>query len=441
MQISTINKPTWFLNGFFLGVLITLVYTNLMAEPAQREKECPACQPLAKTSTAVDRFCPSCPVCPDGSKPGPPQGPHTTKNNVCPKCPEPEDCPVVKAHECPPPPKCPICHQATSSQAKEEDEEEEGTGLRAPRQGVSRTQGPLVETPDGQHLGLVQPLYELENGQIKLPQGIKRIAVDVGTSLYSPSSAGWFKRFPQDMMVLMFEPNKFSHSLIAYTSHPTMAMHPKRFVFFSTSCKTYDDKVIGPTLTTWYTHCMNTTYGHLVRNRQHMVIANAAMTNQNGFASFNLGVGDPGVGSLYDFKPGTEWTKPSAQHENWGKSHVPKIRLDSVLQYLPEDVTLEVLKIDAQGHDAEVVAGAGKYLSRFKCLIGEFDTSGYQGADHKGFHHKQLLNDAGFREVGGGAWVNKKYAKSFEERDYVCQAYDVKPRHDTLIKALLTDNF
>ena len=318
--------------------------------------------------------------------------------------------------------------------------EEEDTGLPAPRAGVSRAQGPVVETPDGQHLGLVQPLYELENGRIKLPPGVKRIAIDVGTSLYSPSSAGWFKKFPRDLMVLMFEPNKFSHSLIAYTSHPTMAMNPKRFVFFSQECKMYDGKVIGPSLVTWYKHCMNDTYGHLVHNRQHMTIANAAMTNENGFASFNLGVGDPGVGSLYDFKQGTQWTQASAQHENWGRSHVPKIRLDSVLQYLPEDVTFELLKIDAQGHDAEVVAGAGKYLSRFKCLVGEFDTSAYQGANHKNFNYKQLLNDAGFRSVGlrggEGAYVNKAHAHSFEDRDYVCQAYDVKPTHEMLMKGL-----
>jgi len=272
---------------------------------------------------------------------------------------------------------------------------------------------------------------------LKLPAGVTRLALDVGTSLYSPSSKAWFQRSPRDLLVLAFEPNKFSHSLVAYTSHPHMALHPKRFVFFSTACKRdRGGQRIGPTLARWYTQCMNATFGHLIQHRDRFWPANAAVSNTNGFAHFNLGVGDPGVGSLYGFKAGTEWARPDRQREAWGRAFVPLLRLDALLQYIPDGVTFEVLKVDAQGHDAEVVAGAGAFLNRFKCVIGEFDTAAYAGADQKGFDYARLLTESGFRKAAPGVWVNRRFAKQFLARDYLCTASDVTPSHDAIMKAL-----
>ena len=428
MQLSQINKPSWFVAGVVLGVVFTLIYSNLMSD-STGAKNCPK----VAASVHEDRYCPSCPVCPDGSKPGLHEAARHTQEAPATSCPEPLPCPKCKeCQACPEVEACPKYENATDSGALV------AVGAQ-PNLGVHRVSNPLVETPGGTHLGLVQPIYELQDGKIKLPKGIKRIALDVGTSLLSPSSASWFKNFPQDLMVLAFEPNKFSHSLIAYTSHPSMALNPKRFVFFSLQCKMYKGERIGPTLVQWYTNCMNTSYAHLINHRAHFWPANTAISNRNGFATFNLGVGDPGVGSLYDFKPGTEWTRPEKQHEAWGHAHVPKIRLDSVLQYIPEDITFELLKVDAQGHDAEVVQGVGRFLPRFKCLIGEFDTNPYAGADKKDFDYLKLLKSAGFRSAGDGVWVNKRFASDFHNHRYLCTAYDVIPTHNAVVRAVQMD--
>eukprot|EP00668_Euglena_longa_P000838 GGOE01001010.1.p1 GENE.GGOE01001010.1~~GGOE01001010.1.p1 ORF type:complete len:422 (-),score=100.79 GGOE01001010.1:75-1340(-) len=417
MQPSQINKPTWFLLGIVLGTLFSLAYCTLMVEPSGAH-QAPA---MCDTAREEQRYCPSCPVCPDGSRPG------LMMSNAAPPTPSPRHCPAcppVTCLECSSPPMCSPCVPR-----------KEPCDCQTLRLGVQRVVSPIVETPDGTHVGIVQPLYELRGGRMVLPPGIRRLALDVGTSLLSPSSGVWFRRFPHDLLVLAFEPNAFSHSLVAYTSHPSMALNPKRFVFFSLECKMFQGQRIGPTLVQWYTNCMNVTFGHLIKHRDHFLSANAAVSNVNGFASFNLGVGDPGVGSLYEFKPGTEWTRPEKQHEAWGHAYVPKVRLDSILQHIPDDVTFELLKIDAQGHDAEVVAGVGHYLPRFKCVIGEFDTTAYAGAQEKEFDYTRLFRDAGFRTAGDGVWVNKRFLGDFQTRDYLCTAYDVKPTHASILRA------
>eukprot|EP00992_Anisonema_acinus_P008661 TRINITY_DN4788_c0_g1_i2.p3 TRINITY_DN4788_c0_g1~~TRINITY_DN4788_c0_g1_i2.p3 ORF type:complete len:123 (+),score=46.90 TRINITY_DN4788_c0_g1_i2:85-453(+) len=108
---------------------------------------------------------------------------------------------------------------------------------------------------------------------------------------------------------------------------------------------------------------------------------------------------------------------------------------DGGRRYLPEDVVLEELKVDAQGHDAEVVAGVGKFLPRFKCIIGEFDTTAYAAAE-KSFSVERLLQDAGFVFVANGMWVNTRFAADFKAGRYICSAYDVEATQTTILAAL-----
>lgn len=53
---------------------------------------------------------------------------------------------------------------------------------------------------------------------------------------------------------------------------------------------------------------------------------------------------------------------------------VPVIRLEDILRKVPASVEIEFIKIDAQGHDFEVVQGIGRQLSRVKRILAEVQT-------------------------------------------------------------------
>eukprot|EP01006_Ploeotia_vitrea_P001654 TRINITY_DN105328_c0_g1_i1.p1 TRINITY_DN105328_c0_g1~~TRINITY_DN105328_c0_g1_i1.p1 ORF type:complete len:407 (+),score=42.28 TRINITY_DN105328_c0_g1_i1:35-1255(+) len=397
------TRAAIFLTGVGVGITLTILFNVVLGGAAQCE--CPNCieptmgntekleNEVKKTDTASAT---ECAPCPQGEQP--------------------------KEAACPP------CTKGTSDSSQLRVVQRASTGV-------------------GQNenfIGVVQPVLSLtSNAKLSFPPGIKRLAVDVGTSLYSPSSSRWFADHPEDLFVLAFEPNKFSHSLVAYTSHPIMALNPTKWVMFTTECRTFENHRIGNTFEEYYKHCMNTTYKHLIDHRHQFGIVNAAVSNRTGFATFNLGVGDAGTGSLYEFKKNTKWaSKDNLQKFSWGHANVPVVRLDDFLPYVPEGIIFETLKIDAQGHDAEVVLGSGAFLEKFKCVVGEFQTDNYANADGKGFDHFSLLKKTGFiflgktrsaNPRGPGLWMNTRFKEQFLAGEHMCTASDFAP-HKSEIK-------
>eukprot|EP00667_Euglena_gracilis_P025644 EG_transcript_30237 len=140
--------------------------------------------------------------------------------------------------------------------------------------------------------------------------------------------------------------------------HPIMINNPRSFMFYFPPCRGYNGTKMTPSPEQWYTACFNRSHRDLYARRQQFFPFNAAVSNKPGFARFNLGAGDSGVGSLYEFKKGSKWERM----KKWGWTQVPTIRMDHILQFVPDNITFEIVKIDAQGHDAEVVSGVGEFI-------------------------------------------------------------------------------
>jgi hypothetical protein len=86
----------------------------------------------------------------------------------------------------------------------------------------------------------------------------------------------------------------------------------------------------------------------------------------------------------------------------------------------------DTLKIDAQGADGLVVIGAGGLLAHFACIVGEFDTRGYEvrHKDKPNFHGFLLQN--GFVRVNSNIYANVRFKSKFASRSLLCGASDVK---------------
>jgi len=111
-----------------------------------------------------------------------------------------------------------------------------------------------------------------------------------------------------------------------------------------------------------------------------------------------------------------------------GKAVVPVIRLASFIEKLPADLIFEVLKIDAENADVEIIEGTGKYLSKFKCVVGEFGGSTGPEEHNQRYvmtrqikKHSPILQAAGFvphpRHSKGmnQLWVNRALRAQFTQ--------------------------
>tara|TARA_B100000683_G_scaffold203062_1_gene196488 strand:- start:1 stop:603 length:603 start_codon:yes stop_codon:yes gene_type:complete len=135
------------------------------------------------------------------------------------------------------------------------------------------------------------------------------------------------------------------------------------------------------------------------------------------------------VGGFFELTEGMKKKvfKHSMQHFI-GKAVVPVIRLASFIEKLPADLIYEVLKIDAENADVEIIEGTGKYLSKFKCVVGEFGGSTGPEEHNQRYvmtrqikKHSPILQAAGFvphpRHSKGmnQLWVNRALRAQFTQ--------------------------
>ena len=177
--------------------------------------------------------------------------------------------------------------------------------------------------------------------------------------------------------------------------------------------------------------------------RSSILMIPGAVASKTGVAQFNTGFGWNNVsdtGSLFG------WTDPlrESERKQYIQHHlvVPLFRLDALLQYVPPprppDFVWDTFKVDVQGADADAILGVGEYLSRFMCVVGEFDTLGYNMTGVYTDAHSLLLQ-ASYLQVYAGVneiWLNTHRVDEYRkqpERYHCHSVYDSRVVPATLI--------
>ena len=220
-----------------------------------------------------------------------------------------------------------------------------------------------------------------------VPEGFSRVSLDVGMAFNGPNTSVWVK--DPSMFVLGFEPNPTN----LRTLHlPFDQVTPPPNYPYDKPAYWLDSKYIGT----------------------QVQIFPLALSNEVGTADFYCTTNDPGTSSLY--KPlrfGLE-----------AKISVPKTTLSSILFWFPWDRIpyIDHLKIDAQGHDFEILLGAVSYLERVAFLNVEMSAENqYEGVPNKFPQIDALLQSLGFAayriEGGNCSYFNTKlqsYCSTFQ---------------------------
>jgi FkbM family methyltransferase len=232
------------------------------------------------------------------------------------------------------------------------------------------------------------PLQEyLEVEKPTIPIDFTRVSIDVGMAFNAPNSSEWVKN--PSMYVLGFEPNPTN---LQYLHLPHDKITPPPNYPYDMPTYWLDSKYIG----------------------SQVQIFPFALSYDMGSTDFYCTTNDPGTSSMY--KPlrfGVET-----------KVTVKKRTLSSILAWFPWDRIpyLDHLKIDAQGHDFEILLGSLSYLDRIAYINVEmYALNQYEGVDNKFPFIHALLESQGFiaynSEGGNCSYVNKNlldYAKTFK---------------------------
>jgi FkbM family methyltransferase len=232
------------------------------------------------------------------------------------------------------------------------------------------------------------PLEEYLNVEKpNIPESFQRVSIDVGMAFNAPNTSEWVKN--PSMFVLGFEPNPTN---LRYLHMPHEQIKPPPNYPYAMPTYWLDSKYIGT----------------------QVQIFPFALSYEMGTTDFYCTSNDPGTSSMY--KPlyfGLE-----------SKVTVKKRTLSSVLAWFPWDRIpyIDHLKIDAQGHDFEILLGSLSYLERIAYINVEmYALNQYEGVENKfPFIHSLLLSQ-GFlpykSEGGNCSYVNKnrlEYAKTFQ---------------------------
>ena len=219
-----------------------------------------------------------------------------------------------------------------------------------------------------------------------IPSDYKRVSLDVGMAFNGPNTSEWVKN--PSMFVLGFEPNPTNLRILHLPYEETVA--PPNYPY---DRPTYwlDSKYIG----------------------KQVQIFPFALSDEMGTTEFYCTSNDPGTSSMY---------KPT-RFDLEAKVTVPKRTLSSILLHFPWDRIpyIDHLKIDAQGHDFEILLGSLSYLDRVAYINVEMSVEGqYEDVPNKFHFINTLLQSQGFKaynmEGGNCSYVNTNildYCKTF----------------------------
>ena len=223
------------------------------------------------------------------------------------------------------------------------------------------------------YLGIMRPIWPLdEQGHILLPADVRHIAIDVGANKLKVMEA-WLLRDPRHAYI-GFEPNPFLWGGAIVTGREVA--HGKDSVKAAADALTQFVADPGGFL-----HVPRTSQILAARHDRAFVV-NAAAAKDPGWAEFNMGGawGFDDTGSMYSASEGAKFRLEQAI----GATPVRVERLDRLLSILPPPregggdsqnhlpFTWGMLKIDAQGADADALVSAAEYIRHFVCVLGEF---------------------------------------------------------------------
>jgi len=222
---------------------------------------------------------------------------------------------------------------------------------------------------------------------VLIPPQFKRVSLDVGMAFNGPNTSEWVKN--PEMFVLGFEPNptnlRYLHLPLDQRKAPPN--YPYDFPQYW-----LDSQYIG----------------------KQVQIFPFALSNETGKTEFYCTANDPGTSSMY---------KPT-RFDLEAKVTVPKHTLSSILVNFPwhRIPYIDHLKIDAQGHDFEILLGSLTYLDRIAYINVEMSVEGQYEEVHNKFPLiNVLLQSQGFRaynmEGGNCSYFNTKlvdYCNTFK---------------------------
>ncbi len=214
--------------------------------------------------------------------------------------------------------------------------------------------------------------------QLRIPDNIDSLRIDIGLSYTAPNSALWLKENPK-LMVFGFEPEArkldfiFNGKADRKTLRAAVASSMRKVGGMDWS------KSLGKNVAV---------YGLAIDDRE------------PGTASFNtteLG----GTSSLLD----------TERHAITGSEIVRIIRLSDFLRHIPWQrfPYIEAMKVDTQGKDAAVLRSAGEFLKKIVYVSAEIPKPGeYRGA-HDEAELDQIMERAGFEAMPKVDGNNKSY--------------------------------
>lgn len=183
----------------------------------------------------------------------------------------------------------------------------------------------LSISPRGQLvIGMALPLTidQSSSGQfLRLPANIRRVWMDVGTHARAGNTRPFLDKF-DDLLVIGFEPMRYQWGEISTINFDA----PKKG---------------------WG-------YGH-----PRMIVLPAAASSKEGWQMFHRNSDNmcSSLNKLGDTQPCGKVVE---------EYPIATVRLQSILSRIPPHVMVEFIKIDAQGHDLEVVKGIGQDMIRTK---------------------------------------------------------------------------
>jgi hypothetical protein len=277
-------------------------------------------------------------------------------------------------------------------------------------------------------------LWELDgNGMFKLEPSITHFTLDLGVNR-GTTVADFLTRIPTQF-VIGVEANPFLWSMHTYTSskYNVRWSRGKKFPY----CASMDKEIYKQSSV-------------MELNRKRCLVINAAAASTPGVTEFYIGYGweengnaPDDVGSMFD------WKDPQRRATRKGRHVVvPKVRLDSILQFVPQHLVWDCLKIDIQGADTDALISAREYVQKFLCVVGEFDTGAYSVPAGVVTDEHPFLIKHGFIEVkqtgsknADGFWINTRYLDRFAKKEYSCFVYDnVRPHEDIMARIAQYNN-
>jgi FkbM family methyltransferase len=217
------------------------------------------------------------------------------------------------------------------------------------------------------------------DGKINIPNWVKKVKIDVGTSLSAPNSELWLQR-EDNLLVFGFEPNKYNIETI---------YHGQNF---------------------WPHHIKKE------RIDNTFFVVNCALSDKKSESEKFYCTGNNNSGTSSLFEPKT--------FEIIDIIDVPVITLNDFFDFFPWEKIpyIDQIKIDAQSSDFNIIKGMDKYMNDKVVYIDvETSTNGHYYSEESPNEIKIYLETNGFECLSWGinaTFVNTRFKNKLNEINY-----------------------